>query len=271
MSTVGFQAVGQTGRFIDVSADGKPESKDRGLTLDWSTIVAVLVDTVLPDDTIVKAGKKFLRYGQVLCRIGVAEIQTIVLTGGPTGGSFILTYPTDGTNPAQVVVALPFNATAQALLEALSALSRIGLGGVQVTRTGAGTAGDPYTYTVTFNRAAGNVPQFTSTNTFTGGTTPTVTHATPTAGTGGTGAGKFGPYDPAAVDGRQLLEQGDTYIVSRTWLEEQGALSDHPPVYEGGLMWPRRIIMTTGSASLAAGPTIATLKAALPRLTFAKG
>jgi len=40
-----------------------------GVTIDWATITAVSVDTTLADGRVVKAGDKYLRYGQVLCRI----------------------------------------------------------------------------------------------------------------------------------------------------------------------------------------------------------
>lgn len=52
-----------------VSADGKPEYKAGGITIDWSLVVAVTVDTTLADGSIIKTGNKFLRYGQVMTKI----------------------------------------------------------------------------------------------------------------------------------------------------------------------------------------------------------
>jgi hypothetical protein len=89
-----------------------------------------------------------------------------------------------------------------------------------------------------------------------------------------TATGKFGPYDPAAADGRQTLARGNVFIVNMTALESglipglASGPSDHVPALEGGLVWKDRILATTGAASLAAGPTFATLEPVLPRLQY---
>lgn len=264
--TLGQIQVNSTGRPIDVSADGMPIYKVRGVTIDWSTVTAAAADLTLPDQTPIKAGEKYLRYGQFVTMIGVAEVQTITLTGGPTGGTFTLTVPAFGTFGALTATALAYNATADEVSQALANVASLGTQGVVVlTRSGAGTNGDPYVYTLTFNRALGNVPQLTSTNTFTGGTTPTVTHATVTGGTGtfGTSAGKFGPYDSAAADGRQTLARGQLFVIPRT-VKETDFNAENPAVYEGGVLWRDRVIATTGAASLAAGPTFANVEANMP-------
>jgi hypothetical protein len=268
MATVGRTTLDTTGRPVEVSADGKPENKTRGGTIDWSTVAAVAADVTLPDDTLVKTGDKYLRYGQVVTRIGAGEVQTVTLTtvGTPnTAGSFILTLPTAGGLPAEVAAALPYNATAQQMNDALAALTRLGAQGAQVTRTGAGTVADPYVYTIRFNRILGDVPTLTSTHTLNGGTAA-VAHATVTAGTGN---GKLGPYDSAAGDGRQTLARGEVFIVNQTVVMSQN-MSDHPELLEGGRLWKNRVIMTTGAASLAAGPTVATLEPVLPRVSWAE-
>lgn len=64
----GYHATFQTGLPIQVSADGQPEAPIGGITIDWSTIPAVDTDTTLDDGTIVPTGRKYLRYGQVLCK-----------------------------------------------------------------------------------------------------------------------------------------------------------------------------------------------------------
>lgn len=69
MPTYGRQVLGKTGRPLEVTADGKPEWKTGGVTLDWSTVTAVGADTTLADDTLVKSGAKALEFGTVLCRI----------------------------------------------------------------------------------------------------------------------------------------------------------------------------------------------------------
>jgi hypothetical protein len=266
MSSVGRTVLGSTGRLVEVSADGKPENKTRGITIDWDTVVAAAAAVTLKDETPIAIGDKYLRYGQVLSRIGTAEVQTYTWTGGPTAGSAILAFPATDTHPAESTSAIAFNATAVEFAAALNALARFGISGATVARTGAGTAGDPYVYTVTYNRALGNVAQATATHTFTGGTTPTVTPATTTPGAGN---GKFGPYNPAATDGRQTLSRGDVYILNRTLLESE-KMSDHPEVIEGGRLWKERVLMTEGTASLALGPTRANVETYFPRVTWAE-
>jgi hypothetical protein len=106
-----------------------------------------------------------------------AEVQSVTITGVPTGGTFTLTY--DGSTSAGIA----FNATAATVQSALEALASIDAGDVTVT----GSAGGPYT--VTFNAGGGNVAAMTaSAASLTGGTSPAVVIATPTPGTSpGTG------------------------------------------------------------------------------------
>lgn len=84
-----------------------------------------------------------------------------------------------------------------------------------------------------------------------------------------TASGEFGPYDSAAVDGRQLMVRGEIYILNQSVLEDELG-SDHPPVIEGGLVWRDRLLISTGAASLAAGPTVATFETAFPRIRYVK-
>lgn len=100
---------------------------------------------------------------------GASEVQTVTVTGTPTGGTFTLTY--DG----QTTDAIAYNATAGAVQSALRALSNMPESGVSVT----GSAGGPYT--VTF-ADSNNVSQLTSTPSLTGGTSPAVAVATSTQG-----------------------------------------------------------------------------------------
>lgn len=102
---------------------------------------------------------------------GASEVQTVTITGGPTGGSFTLTY--DG----QTTAAIAFNATAAAVQSALRALSNMPESGVSVT----GGPGPSTAWTVTFADGA-NVSQMTATSSLTGGTTPAVAVATSTQG-----------------------------------------------------------------------------------------
>ena len=114
------------------------------------------------------------------------EVQTVTVTGSPTGGTYTLTWS------GQTTAAIPYNATATQVRTALEALSNIAPGDVTVT-------GGPHpgtAMTVTFGGAylGDNVAEMTATASLTGGSTPDVTIATTTAG-GAAGAS----------DGTQIL------------------------------------------------------------------
>lgn len=84
-----------------------------------------------------------------------------------------------------------------------------------------------------------------------------------------TASGKYGPYDPAAADGRQTLARGDAVILNATIvLSELGNRDEeHFGALEGGSVWKDRLVQAgTGTASLAAGPQLAGLLAAFPQL-----
>lgn len=98
-----------------------------------------------------------------------SEIQTVTISGSPTGGKFTLTF--DGQTTGDIA----YNATAAAVQSALRALSNVA--GDEVTVTGSG--GGPYTVTFSMGR---NVPQMTATGSLTGGSTPGVAVATSTQG-----------------------------------------------------------------------------------------
>lgn len=69
MSTYGRNLITTTGQPVQVSADGYPEWKVGGVTLDWGTIPAVASDTTLLDGTVIKAGYRGLQFGTILCKI----------------------------------------------------------------------------------------------------------------------------------------------------------------------------------------------------------
>lgn len=69
MATFGRRTVGGgSGQTIMVTADGKPEWKHGGITVDWSTVTALGADTVVDGRTIL-TGDKYLRYGTVVGKI----------------------------------------------------------------------------------------------------------------------------------------------------------------------------------------------------------
>lgn len=258
-----------------VSADNNPRYKPGGVTLDLTTIPAASgSDITLPDGSLVAAGAQFLRYGQVLCKMGTAEVQTVTITGTPTGGTFTLTLPTVGLDLAQTTAAIAFNATAAAVQAALNLLPRLlSAGGVAVT----GGALPGAAVTITFPAVMGNAPQLTSTNSLTGGASPAIAHATTTAGLAGNG--KFGPYDPAATDGRQLLTRGDSFILNETWVYNPagasfaglGGTDTIGGVFEAGLVYFDRLLQSGAVAhTLALGPTKAELETLFPNLAYVK-
>lgn len=107
--------------------------------------------------------------------VGVAEVQTITISGTPTGGNFTLEYN------GQVTDTIAYNAAAAAVDSALEALSNIGAG--DVTCTGGALPGTPVT--VTFSGALGeqDVRSLTvANNGLTGGTNPSIAIATGTPG-----------------------------------------------------------------------------------------
>ena len=105
----------------------------------------------------------------------VNEVQTITISGSPTGGTFVLDFG------GQPTTDLPYNASTAAVQSALQALSTIGSGNATVT----GTAGSSYVVTFTGALAASNVAQINAVGNFTGGTSPTISVATTTGGSAG--------------------------------------------------------------------------------------
>jgi hypothetical protein len=104
------------------------------------------------------------------------EIQTVTITGTPTGGTFTLTFK------GYTTTAIAYNAAAAAVDAALEALGTIGTGGVTVG--GGPGPGTPYTVTFTSQLGNQNVPSLTAVGSFTGGTTPAIAVTTTTPGIG---------------------------------------------------------------------------------------
>ena len=112
--------------------------------------------------------------GAAVPAAGTDEVQTITITGTPTGGTYTLTFS------GQTTSAIAYNASASAVQSALEALSNIAPG--DVVCAGGPHPGTPVT--VTFGGAydGADVPQMTATGSFTGGTSPAVTVTTTTPG-----------------------------------------------------------------------------------------
>jgi hypothetical protein len=250
-NTYGPATVESVGFSIQVTADGRPDWKAGGVTVAWDLVAALGVDTTFDDGVICLAGEKVLRYGQVVCRVTTGELQTVTIGGGATGGTFTLTLS------GQTTGAIAWNAAAATVQAALVALSTVGTGKATV----AGSAGGPWT--VTFDPSLGDVALMTGSAASLTGGTPTLTIATLETGLD---SGLFGPYDPAAVDGRQSLNRGDCFIVNST-MRELDPKSNHPAVFSGGRVFINRVLNSgVATHTLALGPTLAEVYTAFPRL-----
>ncbi len=113
---------------------------------------------------------------------GTNEVQTLTITGTPTGGTYTLSYTGPVNHPitAQVTAPIPFNATAAQVQAALRALPAIRS---NVTCAGGPHPGTPITATFNNNLGGRNIAQMTATGSFTGGTSPAIAVTTTTPGT----------------------------------------------------------------------------------------
>lgn len=105
----------------------------------------------------------------------VNELQSVNLTGSPTGGTFTLTWS------GQTTSGIAWNASAASVVSALEALSNIGSGDVAAT----GSAGGPWTVEFTGTLAGANQPAMTGSGAnLTGGSAQSVATATEVASSG---------------------------------------------------------------------------------------
>lgn len=105
------------------------------------------------------------------------ELQTVTVTGAPTGGSFTVSFGGQTTAP------IAWNANAAAVLTALQALNTIGVGNIA---TGGGALpGTPVTVTFQNQLANNDQPLMTALGSFTGGTAPAVAVTETTKGVNG--------------------------------------------------------------------------------------
>jgi hypothetical protein len=105
---------------------------------------------------------------------GANEVQTVTITGTPTGGTFTLAYW------GQTTTAIAYNANAATVQAALEALPGIGVGNVAVT--GGPGPGTPYVVTFQNALAGRDIAALTAVGSFTGGASPAVAVTTTTPG-----------------------------------------------------------------------------------------
>ena len=126
--------------------------------------------------TITNSAKRYLDLNTaVVVQAEHDEVQTVTVTGSPTGGTFTLTF---GANTTSTIA---FNASAATVQAALVALASVGAGNASVT----GSNGGPWT--VEFISGKGNASQSLITraaNSLTGGSSPDAVIARVQAGSG---------------------------------------------------------------------------------------
>ncbi|GIF08665.1 hypothetical protein [Actinoplanes siamensis] len=165
------------------------------ITLDADAVLAVYPDGNIPSGACLAlntATGRHVPYGG-----SAEEVQTVTVTGGPTGGTYTLTFG------GQTTAGIPYNATAAQVRTALEALSTIGAG--NVATSGGPHPGTPITVTFQGTLANTNVAQMTASGaSLTGGTTPAVTVATATGGGTDLGAGGSETAKGFLLDDKQV-------------------------------------------------------------------
>jgi hypothetical protein len=134
------------------------------------------------------------------------DIQTVTVTGTPTGGTFTLTGTNPFTGATFTTAAIAYNAAASAVASAVS--TALGISGATVTGGGGALPGTAVTLTFTGVLAARPVPILAlGTNSLTGGTTPTAAVAHTTIGRS---AKTFDAYaDTTATDPARVVLEYD--------------------------------------------------------------
>ncbi len=201
---------------------------------------------------------------------GTNEVQTVTISGSPTGGTFTLTYA------GQTTAGIAYNAAATAVQSALAALSTVGTGNVAVT----GSAGGPYTVTFQGALAHTNVAAMTASAASLTGGSPSIAVATGTGGANAhylngyipsgtaiglvTASGLFGPYDDGASDGRQTC-YGFTYGDVRA-IRQNGTTASK--VGTGAVVYDAAVSVSKLPFQSGTGSIDANGKADLPNIRF---
>jgi hypothetical protein len=167
--------------------------------------------------------------------VAANEVQTITITGTPTGGTFTLSFTNPWTGEVETTAAIAYNAAASAVQAALLALNAFESGDL-VASGGAfpGTA-----VVITFGGRYANRPvtAISATGSFTGGSSPAVAVAETTAGV--VPVGTFGRYATSNSDGtgtaRAILKYGCRVVLGRIYrLGDHGeGLLDAPAFFTG--------------------------------------
>jgi hypothetical protein len=207
---------------------------------------AVLLPVSLADGTYLK-GTVLGRYTTT----GTNEIQTLTITGTPTGGSVTLSFTNPATGVVETTAAIAYNATAATVKTALVALNAFESG--DLTVGGGALPGTPITVTFTGRYAGRPVNDLSVTASLTGGTTPAASIAESTPGL--YASGTYGPYSDAASDGRQvarlILKYPATVVGGIFQMGDRGP-DVSAPAYVGGYFKSEHLVGldTNGLADL---------------------
>ena len=160
----------------------------------WGSTLNILRNDTLPfTEVVASAGTA-----------GVSEVQTLAVTGTPTGGTFTLTFKGQTTAP------IAYNAASTAVDSALEALSTIGAG--NVVCAGGPLPGSPVTVTFAGALAASDQPLITANGaSLTGGSTPAAAVTQTTPGTAiGTLTMTAAGWTPDQFEGAWIFPDADT-------------------------------------------------------------
>lgn len=152
-----------------------------------STFAAGQYVSYVPPGTVLNALSGLTKNVTYYLDHGTDQAITFTLTGSPTGGTFVVSF--GGSTSA----AIAYNANAATLQAALEAMPSIGAGNVSVT-------GASSPWTITFRKSLGaqsNALPTLTTNSLTGGTSPSLAIAETVAGVAD---GKLAPVADLATD-----------------------------------------------------------------------
>lgn len=139
-----------------------------------TTIALTAMNGVVPPDATVKFGSDEQEYGVVSRNLGSAtdEVQTLTVTGTPTGGGSVISFGGDST------AEIPYDSTAAEVELYLEAMDSIPQG--EATCAGGPWPGSAITVTFT-GSLEGDVALMTNVDNFSGGSSPelTITETTP--------------------------------------------------------------------------------------------
>lgn len=219
---------------VDSGTENFSDGTQFGDTLTWLNSIAGSGQPGLQGDSDILAYLLWLFHGaETVSPAGTNEVQTLTLTGVPTGGTISITYDGRTTTP------LVFNAAAAAIQAALEALPNIGTGGV-VCAGGPWPAAVTVTFSGAFTQKRPHPNIGIGVNALTGGTTPTMTTVDTTPGVNATHT-----FQPLGNPGFWL-----------TWCQTVGASTVQRLKHNDGRIGSLTIEASTGAKALRVTPNL---------------